>query len=148
MNDPEQKKGARVTLTRNAHLGKELVITVANEIGVLADLSRILADNNINIEALSGYAAGGKATIMLLTDNNRHALNALQKERYTSAKEKEVVVIDIVNRPGTLKSITAKLAAEGIDIMHNYGTICPRGCPARIIISTSDNEKAFLIFKE
>ncbi|MFH1867497.1 MAG: hypothetical protein ABH843_00875 [Candidatus Omnitrophota bacterium] len=148
MNNPEQKKDQRIALTRNAHLTKEIVITVANEIGVLDDLSRILSENSVNIEAISGYAASGKAVIMLLTDNNRRALSVLQKERYTSAEEKEVVVIDIINKPGTLRSITAKLAAEGIDIKHNYGTICPRGCPARIIISTSDNERAFLIFKE
>jgi len=132
----------------NAHLGKEVVITVTNEIGVLADVSRILSEKEINIEAISGYSSGGKAVILLLTSNNQRAIKALQGERYTSAKEQEVVVVDIENKPGTLASITDKLAAEGIDIKHNYGTICPRGCPARIIMSTSDNDKAFLIFKE
>lgn len=135
-------------MVTGAHLGKEIVVSVKNEIGVLADMSKILADHGVNIEAVSGHATDSEAAIMLMTDDNLRAKEALQKERYKSAQESEVVVIDLENKPGALKNITTRLAGEGIDIKHIYGTICPKGCPARLIVSTSDNEKALLVFKK
>jgi hypothetical protein len=135
-------------MVTGAHLGKELAVTVKNEIGVLADMSRILADHGVNIEAVKGYAEGDEATIILMTDDNLRAKEALQKERYKSIEESEVVIVDLENKPGALKNITNRLAGEGVDIKHIYGTICPKGCPARLIMSTSDNEKALLAFKK
>ncbi|MFC1807772.1 hypothetical protein ACFL0T_05400 [Candidatus Omnitrophota bacterium] len=135
-------------MIQNAHLAKEIVVTFTNEIGVLANVSDVLSTQGINIEAISGYALNNEATLLLLTSNNAKALAVLQEERYTSAREEEVVVVDMVNKPGTLNKITSKLAIEGIDIYHHYCSVCPSGCPARVVLATSDNERAFLIFKE
>ena len=63
-------------------------------------------------------------------------------------QEKDVVVIDMINKAGALKSITAKLAEQKIDILYTYGTACPEGCPARLIFSTSDNERALISIKK
>ena len=62
--------------------------------------------------------------------------------------EKDIILADLENKPGGLKVITAKLAGEGIDINYTYGTICPTGCPARIAIATSNNEKALVALKK
>lgn len=134
-------------MLRGANLAKVIVVTVVNKIGVLADMSKILADHGINIEAVKGYADNGKANILLVTDDNLRAADALKKEGYKSAAENEIIMLDLENKPGALKNITAKLASEGIDIKFIFGTTCPTGCPAKIILSTSDNEKALVAFK-
>ena len=46
------------------------------------------------------------------------------------------------------KTITTKLAEEGIDIKYIYGTTCPGDCPAKIVISTNNDEKALVSFKK
>ncbi len=135
-------------MIRQAQLGKEIAVTVVNKIGVLEDMSKLLAGHGINIEAVAGYAADNEAKIMLVTDDNLRSVDALKKSGYKSIKENEVVVIELENKPGALKNITAKLAAEGIDIKQIYGTTCSAGCPAKIVISTSDNEKALVAFKK
>lgn len=130
-------------------LGKEILVTVVNKIGVLADMSKLLADAGINIEAVAGYAAeGNKAEIILITTDNLRAADALKEKGYTSIEEREVIMFDLKNQPGALKSVTAKLAAEGLDIKYIYGTTCSAGCPAKIVLSTSNNEKALLALKE
>lgn len=131
-----------------AKLVKELVVTVANKIGVLADMSKIVADHGINIEAVAGYAADGEAKIMLLTDDNLRVKEALGEKGYTSIKENEIILLDLENQPGTLKNITSNLAAADININYVYGTVCAGGCPSRIVLSTSDNDKALVIFKK
>lgn len=134
-------------MLRGANLAKVIVVTVVNKIGVLADMSKVLADHGINIEAVKGYADNGKANILLVTGDNLRAVDALKKEGYKSAAENEIIVLDLENKPGALKNITTKLASEGIDIKFIFGTTCSTGCPAKIILSTSDNEKALIAFK-
>lgn len=135
-------------MIRSANLGKELLVTITNKVGILANISKILADHGINIEGVAGYASGNEAKIMIVADDTLRAKEAIVKAGYKSTKENEVVVVDLDNKPGALKSITAKLAAEKIDIRYIYGTVCPEGCPARIILSTSDNEKALVSFNK
>lgn len=134
-------------MIKGASLAKEIVVTVGNKIGILADMSKILADHGINIEAVAGYTDNSDAKIMLVTDDNLRAVDALKKNNYSSVVEKEIVVVKLENKAGALKNITAKLAAEGVDIRYIYGTTCSAGCPASIVLSTSDNEKAVVAFK-
>ena len=134
-------------MVRDAKLGKEIVVTVPNKVGILANISRMMADHGINIEGVAGYAANNEAKIMLVTGDTLRAKEALQKAGYKNAKENEVVVVDLENKPGALKAISVKLADAKIDIKYTYGTACPTGCPARLVLSTTDNEKALLLFK-
>jgi len=134
-------------MLKGAKLTKGIIVTVANKIGVLADMSKTLADHGINIEAVKGYAENQKAKIMLITDDNLRSIDALKKSGYKSAVESEMIMLELENNPGALNSITAKLASEEIDINFIYGTTCPSSCPARIILSTSDDEKALVALK-
>ena len=134
-------------MLKGVNLSKGIIVTVENKIGALADMSKILADHGINIEAVKGYAEDGKAKIMLITDDNLRSIDALKKSGYKSAVESEMIMLELENNPGALNNITAKLASEEIDIKFIYGTTCPSGCPARIILSTSDDEKALVALK-
>ncbi len=135
-------------MIKTARLGKEIAVTVVNKIGVLADMSNLLAEQGINIEAVAGYAVDNTAKIMLVTADNLRATGALKKSGYKSIEENDVVIIDLENKPGALKVITAKLASENIDIKQVYGAVCASGCPAKMVLSTSDNGKALAAFKE
>ena len=54
-------------MIKDANLGKELVITTENKVGILANMSKILADHGINIEGVAGYAAeNNQAKIMIV----------------------------------------------------------------------------------
>ena len=135
-------------MIKGVQLGKEIVVTVANKVGVLADMSRIAAESKVNIEAVAGYAGGSEAKIMLVTNDNACVAGALKKAGYSSLKEGSVVLVDLENKIGALKGATAKLAAEHIDIKYIYGAVCSAGCPSRIVISSDNNEKAIAALKK
>ncbi|MFH1641188.1 MAG: ACT domain-containing protein [Candidatus Omnitrophota bacterium] len=135
-------------MLKSANLAKEIVITVANKIGVLGDISGILSDQGLNIEAAAGYAEGNQAKIMLVTVDNPRAVEALKKMGYDSIVEKESVMVELEDKPGALKSILAKLTTAGIDIKYIYGTTCSAKCPGRLVITTSDNGKALEALKK
>ena len=134
-------------MIKSAKLEKEIVVTVINKIGVLADMSKLLTEHGINIEAVAGYGTDKEAKIMLVTEDNLRASDALRKAGYKSLKENEVVVLELENKPGALKHITTALAGESIDIKHIYGSTCSGSCPAKIVLSTSNNEKALVVFR-
>lgn len=135
-------------MIKAANLGKQIIVTVVNKIGVLADMSKLIADKGINIQAVTGYAVNKEANIMLITDDNLRVSDALKKAGYKSLIEEEVVIVDLEDKPGALKILTSCLAKEGIDIKYMYGTTCATACPAKIVLSTNNNEKALLVFKK
>ena len=136
-------------MIKGANLGKELVVIAENKIGVLANMSKVLADHGINIEGVAGYATDkNEAKIMLTVGELVRAKEALQKAGYKNIKEHEIVIVDLENKPGALKSMTSALAGANIDINYTYGTVCSGDCPARLILATSNNEKAVVLFKK
>jgi hypothetical protein len=135
-------------MIKSAQLNKQITVTVINKIGVLADLTKILAGRDINIVGAAGYALDKEAKIMLVTEDNLSTIDALKKAGYKSLEEKEVIVVELENKAGALKLVTTMLAAEGIDIKQVYGSVCAGGCAARLILSTSNNEKTLASFNK
>jgi hypothetical protein len=131
-------------MIKSAGLGKELVVTIVNKAGILADISKLLSQEGVNIEAVAGYTVAQEAKIMLVTEDNLRSADALKKAGYKSVKENEVIVIELENKPGALKHVSEILASRGIDIKHIYGAACASACPSRIVLSTSDDEKALV----
>lgn len=135
-------------MIKAVNMRKEIVLTVVNKMGVLADVCKIVADHGINLEAFVGYGIGKEAKIHLLTADNLRASDALRKAGYNPLEEKSVIVIELENKIGALKLVTEKVSQENVDIKYAYGTTCSSGCPATMVISTSDNEKTFVALKK
>ena len=135
-------------MVKSAQLAKQIVVTIANKVGILAEISKLVADHGINVEAVAGYAINNEAKIMFLTSDNQRVTDALKKAGYSSIKEEEVVVVELENKAGALKNITGVLVDQGIDIKQVYGTACIAGCPAKIILSTSNNDKVLVALKK
>lgn len=137
-------------MIRKVIAAREIIISVSNKIGVLADVAAIVADHGINIGAIAGYGKSDKkeAEVLLVTSDNLRAVDALKKSGYGVPAERDVLVLELENKPGVLKTITRVLAENGVDIKHVYGSACPGGCPATVVLNTSDNVKALVAFKK
>ena len=124
---------------------KEIRVGVVNEVGILSKITSFLVNHGINIEAIFGYSAeeGQGAGLTFITDNNPAAVEVLNKHGYVDNRENNVLIIELENTPGALKNISECLAQENINIGHIYGTTCSGGCPAKLVLSTSDDSKAF-----
>ena len=135
-------------MIKTVRLGREIQISAENNIGVLADLSKLLAENGINVEAIAGYALNNEAKIMIIADDILRSTEILNKAGYKGVKENQVVILELENKPGALKTAASILAVNKIDIKHIYGTARISGCPSRLILSTSDNDKALVELKK
>ncbi|MFH1768858.1 MAG: ACT domain-containing protein [Candidatus Omnitrophota bacterium] len=134
-------------MTRSIIKAKEITVVVKNEVCALARIMSFLVNHSINLESIAGYSnhSGDQGSLIFITNNNMAAINELLSNGYRDIGENEVIVVELENRPGALKNISELLAQNGININYIYCTTCKSGCPAKIVLNTSDNEKAFKI---
>ena len=133
-------------MIKNVSLGEEIVITTKNKVGLLADIATMLANQGVNIEAASGYEVGDTASLRLVTNANLGIVAELRAKKYKSVNETEVVLVELSNKPGALKVVTTELGKNKIDIEYLYVTSSSAGASSsRMILSTSDNEKAMAL---
>ncbi len=137
-------------MLKKAALVKQIYVTVKNEAGVLNRMADFLADRGINIEAVAGYEMTGtdKAKVMLVVDDTRRATDLLKQKGFTTLEEREEILVELENKPGSLKSVTSILAAKGINIKQIYGSMSSEKSPVRVVMSTSDNQTAIVTLKK
>lgn len=128
-------------------VGKEICVAVVNEVGILSRITSFLVNHGINLEAVAGYARnlGDDAELMFVTNDNLAAMEALTSHGFETVEETDILVVELENTPGALKNISEVLSLHGINIVYIYCTTCSEGCPAKIILATSDNRKALAL---
>lgn len=132
-------------MIKNVSVGEEIVVTTKNRVGILADTAIIMANHGINIEAMLGYESGRTAKLLFITDGNLRIIDELKKKKYKTIKETEVIVVELSNKPGAMKIVGTELKNNKIDIKYVYITSSSCGDRSRLILQTSDNEKAMAL---
>lgn len=120
---------------------KQILATTENRVGMLAQVSSVIAEAGVNIAAICAYGEKGKAHFMIVTTDNKKAVSALGKKGY-DAKEEDAVKVLLENKVGALQGMAKKLAAADIDLNYAYGTVGEGSQPASIIFSSNNNDKA------
>lgn len=116
----------------------ELTVRVQNMPGALSRLCRILADERVDIVALSLEPAG---TLHLLVDNPVHAAGLL-RDRHYQVTERDVLYTIVPNDPGSLAKIAAMLAAEGVNLEYVYVTTVEDQSMAAVVAGVPDAARA------
>jgi hypothetical protein len=127
-----------------AKMGKEVIVRVLNEIGVLSQLARLIADKGINILAVSAWVEGADAVIRLVTNDNLRVVDALRERNY-NPRENGVVLLEVGHKPGVLRHITEKLAARGIDLHHFYATAPDAQDNILVVFGSANNDQAIVL---
>ena len=130
-----------------ARQDKEVVVEVFNEIGVLHELAKIVAEKGVSVQAVDAHVEGENAVVRVMTDDNLRTVEALQANRYTP-REEPVVVVDLDHKPGVLRHVTERLGKAGINIEHLYVTAALPDEKCLMVLSTSDNERAMVALNE
>ena len=94
----------------------DLVIDVENTPGALARVAAAISDAGVNIAAATCLGAGERAELHILVPHAEAARHALALSHVAVTREREVVVVEIEDRPGVLADLTRKIARAGVDI--------------------------------
>ena len=126
---------------------EQLSVFMENKPGRLSQICNSLADNDINIVAMSVHDTVDHAIVRLVVDQPTKALVILEEEGvYTITQD--VVVLEIENKPGIISTIARKLFRADINIEYAYCTATKNqefGC---LVIKTKDAEQTLEILEE
>ena len=125
----------------NARPCKELLVRASNEVGVLSDVARRLADHGIDIQAVSGWAEDGDGYIRLLTEDQSRAKDTLTSAGY-DVNEREAVQVTLPHKVGMLKILTELLAREDLNLTYLVASADPETDRSLVLFCCSNNDHA------
>src|ERR1700752_4397205 len=94
----------------------DLTIELDNAPGALAEVATAISDAGVNIAAATGIGSGERAELHILVPHAEAARHSLAISHVGVTREREVVVVDVEDRPGVLADLTRKIAKAGIDL--------------------------------
>jgi hypothetical protein len=94
----------------------DLVIDVENNPGALAEVAAAISDAGVNISAATCVGPGERAELHILVPHAEAVRHALAISHLAVTREREVVVVDVDDRPGVLADLTRKIAKAGVDL--------------------------------
>lgn len=122
-----------------ARKAKEISFSMPNKVGLFSEVTTAIAGAKINITAICAYGMGNIATFMLTTNSNTKAKRALEPLGVI-IEDRDVVEIEVPDKPGELQKIAKKIANAGVDIEYMYAT-ASSGKKETCIFMTADNNK-------
>ncbi len=129
-----------------ARKAREISFTIPNKVGLLSEVTASIAAAKVNIAAVCAYGMGDSATFMLVTDSNAKAKKALSSLG-AAVEEKDVVEVELPNKPGELQKVAKRIGDAGIDIEYMYAT-AGAGRTAACVFKTADNAKAIKVINK
>ena len=120
---------------------KQLTIFVENKKGALVDITKTLADNNVNLRALSIADTQDFGILRLIVDNNDVATKALQEAGYL-IKTTDVVGVKIGDQPGKLSKALEVLDKADINMEYLYAFMARTEKHAYVVLRVADNDAA------
>jgi hypothetical protein len=94
----------------------DLVIDIENTPGALARVAAAISDAGVNIAAATCVGPGERAEVHILVPHAEAAKHSLATSTVAVSREREVVVVDVEDRPGVLADLTRKIARAGVDL--------------------------------
>jgi len=118
----------------------DLTVVLRDEPGELARLGASTGAAGINIEGMCAFTGEGRGFIhVLIADETvRRAVSALEEAGLGVVDEREVLVVDIEDRPGSLGELARELAEANVNIELLYTTFGG----VRVVIATDDMDSA------
>jgi hypothetical protein len=111
----------------------DLTIDIENSPGALAEVAGAISDAGVNIAAATCVGPGDRAELHILVRHAEAARHLLAISHLAVSREREVVVVDVEDRPGVLADLTRKIARAGVNIDLVY--IATRN---RLVFGSSD----------
>lgn len=127
-------------------LVKQVSVFVENTTGRLADVTRILADANVDLKA-STIADAADFGILRCIVEDAAAVKKLLNENGFNASISEVIAVSLENKAGGFHKVLQILADEKVGVKYIYSTIKSAEGEAVIMLRADDNAKAVEVLK-
>jgi hypothetical protein len=118
---------------------QQFTLYMENRPGVLASVSKQLADAGVNLEGISVSGTADVGLVQIITSDKETTRSVLEKSRVAFTTQ-EVAVLSLPNEPGQLARGLVRIAEAGVNVSYIYATACDcdRACGCFVVISAPD----------
>jgi hypothetical protein len=118
----------------------DLTLILHDQPGELARVGEVTGSAGIHIRGMAAFTGDGHGVVHVLVDDDEadRAVAALKAEHMKLADRREVLVVDVSDRPGSLGELARELAEANVNVELAYPTFNP----AQLVIATDDMRNA------
>lgn len=126
---------------------KQISVFIENTPGRLADFTKVLAENNIDLVSLSIADTTHFGILRGIVADSEFACKVLTEHGY-SVKVTDVLAVCVPDKPGGLAAILEKLAEKNVALEYLYSFVRTSGDQALIIMRVDKLEDAVSVLRE
>lgn len=101
-------------------MATDLTITIHDRPGAAAEVADVLGRAEVNIEGVCCVPTSGYGELHLAVSDAAKARAALHQAGIKVAGEREVLVVDVQDRPGILAEVARSVADAGVNLTTLY----------------------------
>lgn len=120
---------------------KQFSVFLVNKPGILAKVTQALADQKINIKAMTLVDSQEHGVLRIVMENGERAGTVLRALNIP-VTETDVLCVEMANHPGALADVCSRLAQEHVNINYAYLSTGAKGGKTMGIFKVSDVNKA------
>ena len=118
----------------------QISVFLENKPGELAEITKILAENNVNLRAISIAETSDYGVLRMIADDSEQAAKVLMKNGNVISMT-PVSVIEVPDRPAGLSDVLNVLAKADIDIEYMYSLFTEGEGKAYMVFRVGDKQK-------
>lgn len=118
----------------------QISVFLENRAGQLAEITKVLADNGIDLRAISIAETADYGVLRMIVDNAEKTTGILLANGYILSMT-PVLVVDVPDQPGGLAPVLSIMAEGNIDIEYMYSLFTPEVGKAYMVFRISDEAK-------
>jgi hypothetical protein len=119
-------------------MATDVTVILEDRPGELARLGEATGAGGVNIEGMAAFTGEGRGVIHILVEDAGRAREALESAGIRIADEREALVVDINDQPGSLGELARRLGEASVNIELAYTTFGG----VKVIIVTDDMDAA------
>jgi hypothetical protein len=116
---------------------REITFTLPNRPGNLARVARALAQEKVNLAAISVDSAAGKGRVRLIVSDPDRATTLLRSAGF-AVEVREMIAVRLEDRAGTFLRVLETLGHEGLNIQSVAILVAREGNQTLVALSTND----------
>ncbi len=126
---------------------RQISVFIDNRPATLAEMTRALADRNINLRALSLAETRDFGTTRIIVADVDACVEVLKEAGYHFI-ETDVLAVEVADRPGGMADVLECIASEHISVEYAYAMIEKREGSAVIILRVDNTGKAIMALRK
>lgn len=124
----------------------QITVFLENKAGALASVTKVLADNKVDLRAINIAETADYGLLRLITADNAAAEKVLKEEALIFT-ETPVLAVAIDDKPGALSDVLEVFAKENIDLHYMYSIFGHQDGRAYMIMQMAEVDKAAELLK-